>query len=86
MLLCQRAGLEFAPLDLFAGTAWLPFPMFGRARCGTENVATLSRSSGRAMASATFSATARPINFGACSPSTMCNVVMIENAIANAIP
>jgi hypothetical protein len=38
MLLCQRAGLEFAPLDLSADTAWLPFPMFGRARRGTENV------------------------------------------------
>ena len=38
MLLCQRAGLDFAPLDLFADTAWLPFLMFGRARHGTENV------------------------------------------------
>jgi hypothetical protein len=38
MLLCERAGLDFAPLDLFQGTAWLPFPMFGRARSGTENV------------------------------------------------
>jgi hypothetical protein len=38
MLLCQRAGLEFAPLDLSPDTAWLPFPMFGRPRSGTENV------------------------------------------------
>jgi hypothetical protein len=38
MLLCRRAGLEFAPLDLRPDTAWLPFPMFGRQRHGTENV------------------------------------------------
>lgn len=38
MLLCQRAGLDFAPFDLSPDTAWLPFPMFGRARSGTENV------------------------------------------------
>jgi hypothetical protein len=38
MLLCRRAGLDFAPVDLFGDTAWLPFPMFGRARSGTENV------------------------------------------------
>ncbi|MGZ8611440.1 MAG: hypothetical protein ACXWX0_04105 [Actinomycetota bacterium] len=38
MLLCQRAGLDFAPVDLFGDTAWLPFPMFGRPRHGTENV------------------------------------------------
>jgi len=38
MLLCQRSGLEFAPLDLRPDTAWLPFPMFGRAPSGTENV------------------------------------------------
>ena len=38
MLLCQRAGLDFAPLDLSPDTAWLPFPMFGRVRSGTENV------------------------------------------------
>ena len=38
MLLCRHAGLDFAPLDLNEGTAWLPFPMFGRARSGTENV------------------------------------------------
>ena len=38
MLLCQRAGLDFAPLDLFGDTAWLPFPMFGRPKRGTENV------------------------------------------------
>jgi hypothetical protein len=38
MLLCRRAGLEFAPMDLATGTAWLPFPMFGRSKSGTENV------------------------------------------------
>jgi hypothetical protein len=38
MLLCQRAGLDFAPMDLFGDTAWLPFPMFGRPKHGTENV------------------------------------------------
>lgn len=38
MLLCQRAGLDFAPLDLFGDTAWLPFAMFGRQPNGTENV------------------------------------------------
>jgi hypothetical protein len=38
MLLCRRAGLEFAPLDLSPDTAWLPFPMFGDPRHGTENV------------------------------------------------
>ena len=38
MLLCQRAGVDFAPLDLFGDTAWLPFPMFGRQKSGTENV------------------------------------------------
>ena len=38
MLLCQRAGLEFAPVDPFPGTTWLPFPMFGHERQGTENV------------------------------------------------
>ena len=38
MLLCRRAGLDFAPLDLNRDTGWLPFPMFGRARSGTENV------------------------------------------------
>jgi hypothetical protein len=38
MLLCGRAGLEFAPLDLSEAAAWLPFPMFGRERSGTENV------------------------------------------------
>jgi hypothetical protein len=37
MLLCRRAGLDFAPLDPFPNTAWLPFPMFGRTRSGTEN-------------------------------------------------
>jgi hypothetical protein len=38
MLLCQRAGLDLAPMDLFPDTAWLPFPMFGRPKHGTENV------------------------------------------------
>ncbi len=38
MLLCRRAGLDFAPMDLNPDTAWLPFPMFGRTRSGTENV------------------------------------------------
>lgn len=38
MLLCRRAGLDFAPLDLSPDTAWLPFPMFGRPEHGTENV------------------------------------------------
>ena len=38
MLLCDRAGLDFAPMDLAPDTAWLPFPMFGRSRSGTENV------------------------------------------------
>ena len=38
MLLCRRAGLDFAPLDTFPETAWLPFPMFGLERHGTENV------------------------------------------------
>jgi hypothetical protein len=38
MLLCQRAGLDFAPMDLAPDSAWLPFPIFGRTRSGTENV------------------------------------------------
>jgi hypothetical protein len=38
MFLCRRAGLEFAPLDRSPDTAWLPFPMFGHPRHGTENV------------------------------------------------
>jgi hypothetical protein len=38
MLLCQHAGLDFAPLDLRLDTAWLPFPMFGHSKHGTENV------------------------------------------------
>ena len=38
MLLCQQAGLDFAPLDLRLDTAWLPFPMFGHPKHGTENV------------------------------------------------
>lgn len=38
MLLCDAAGLGFAPLDPFLDTRWLPFPMFGRSPAGTENV------------------------------------------------
>ena len=38
MLLCRHAGLDFAPMDLRLDTAWLPFPMFGAPRHGTENV------------------------------------------------
>jgi hypothetical protein len=38
MLLCQHAGLDLAPLDLRLDTAWLPFPMFGHPKHGTENV------------------------------------------------
>ena len=38
MLLCDAAGLEFAPVDLSVGTAWLPFEVFGRSQSGTENV------------------------------------------------
>lgn len=38
MLICHRAGLDFAPLDPFPDSAWLPFPMFGVERHGTENV------------------------------------------------
>lgn len=38
MLLCQHADLDFAPLELRLDTAWLPFPMFGHAKHGTENV------------------------------------------------
>lgn len=38
MHLCERAGLDFAPLDLRPDTAWLPFPMFGHPEHGTENV------------------------------------------------
>jgi hypothetical protein len=38
MLLCRHAGLDFAPLDILGDTMWLPFPMFGRERSGTENV------------------------------------------------
>jgi hypothetical protein len=36
--LCRRAGLEFASMDLFESTAWLPFPMFGRASHGAEHL------------------------------------------------
>lgn len=36
--LCDAAGLEFAPLDTFLGTAWLPFEIFGRTPSGTSDV------------------------------------------------
>lgn len=38
MLLCRRVGLEFAPLDPFPDTQWLPFPMFGHSTRGSGNV------------------------------------------------
>ncbi len=38
MLLCRRAGLEFFPLDPLPDSSWLPFPTFGHARQGIENV------------------------------------------------
>jgi hypothetical protein len=38
MLLCMRAGLEFAPLDLFPDSTWVPHPLFAHPRMGTENV------------------------------------------------
>jgi hypothetical protein len=38
MLLCRRVGLEFAPLDPFPDTQWLPFPIFGHPTRGSENV------------------------------------------------
>ncbi|HUF58388.1 MAG TPA: hypothetical protein VMR89_02735 [Actinomycetota bacterium] len=38
MLLCEVAGLGFAPLDTFPGTGFLPFEMFGRTPSGTSNV------------------------------------------------
>jgi hypothetical protein len=38
MVLCEHAGLAFAPLDLEVGTTWLPFEIFGRERSGSENV------------------------------------------------
>jgi hypothetical protein len=38
MLLCEHAGLEFAPMELRLDTAWLPFPMFGHPKHGTESV------------------------------------------------
>jgi hypothetical protein len=46
MLLCDAAGLRFAPLDLELGTAWLPFPMFGRMPSGTANVVSDPRHAG----------------------------------------
>jgi hypothetical protein len=36
--LCERAGLELTSMDLFDSTSWLPFPMFGRASHGAENL------------------------------------------------
>jgi hypothetical protein len=38
MLLCRRARLDFAAMDLFETTTWLPFPMFGPTGHGTENL------------------------------------------------
>lgn len=38
MVLCDRAGLRFSPLDLRPDTSWLPFAVFGRSPSGTENV------------------------------------------------
>jgi hypothetical protein len=38
MLLCWRAGLDFAPLDPFPDTTWVPHPLFSHARMGSENV------------------------------------------------
>ena len=46
MLLCDAAGLDFAPLDMSLGTAWLPFEIFGRKPSGTENVIVDPRSEG----------------------------------------
>jgi hypothetical protein len=46
MLLCDAAGLLFAPLDLSLGTAWLPFEIFGKRPSGTENVVWDPRSDG----------------------------------------
>jgi hypothetical protein len=46
MLLCDAAGLGFAPLDMSLGTAWLPFEIFGRRPSGTENVIVDPRSEG----------------------------------------
>jgi hypothetical protein len=43
MLLCDRAGLAFAPVDLFPDTAWLPFRWLGGERwVHTENVVWLA--------------------------------------------
>jgi hypothetical protein len=36
--LCRRAGLSSTSMDLFDSTSWLPFPMFGRASHGAENL------------------------------------------------
>jgi hypothetical protein len=38
MVLCEAAGLEFAPLDPFPDTGFLPFEMFGRTPSETSNV------------------------------------------------
>jgi len=38
MLLCEHAGLEFAPMDLRLDTAWLPFPMFDVRKHGTDSM------------------------------------------------
>jgi hypothetical protein len=46
MLLCDAAGLDFAPLDLSLDTAWLPFAMFGRSPSDTANVVSDPRHDG----------------------------------------
>jgi hypothetical protein len=38
MLLCMRAGLDYAPVDPFPDTTWVPHPLFSHTRIGTENV------------------------------------------------
>jgi hypothetical protein len=38
MLLCMRAGLDFAPVDPFPDSTCLPHPLFAHPRRGTENV------------------------------------------------
>jgi hypothetical protein len=38
MQLCWQAGLEFAPLDPFIDSTWVPHPLFAHPRLGTENV------------------------------------------------
>jgi hypothetical protein len=38
MQLCWRTGLDFAPLDPFPDTTWVPHPLFSHARMGSGNV------------------------------------------------